>query len=40
MAYPKVEFRYLNEADMIKAGVLDGNACTDAMENLLKLLDE
>lgn len=40
MAYPKVEFRYLNEADMIKAGVLDGIACTDAMENLLKLLDE
>ena len=40
MAYPKVDFLYLNEEDMVKAGVLDGVRCTECMEELLKLLDE
>lgn len=39
MAYPKVEFLYLSEPDMIEAGVTDGVACTECMEEVVKLLD-
>lgn len=38
--YPKVDFLYLSEPDMIKAGVTDVVACTDCMEEVLKLLDK
>jgi len=40
MSYPKVEFRFLSEEDMIAAGVQDGAQCTECMEDLLKLLDD
>ncbi len=40
MSEAKIDFLYLNEADMIEAGVRDGAACTDCMEELLKLLDQ
>ncbi|MBQ3784125.1 MAG: ornithine cyclodeaminase [Lachnospiraceae bacterium] len=40
MAYPKVDFLYLSEPDMIKAGVTDVVGCTDCMEEVLKLLDK
>lgn len=39
MAYPKVDFLYLSEKDMIEAGVTDVLACTDCMEEVLKTLD-
>lgn len=39
MTYPNIDFLYLNEADMIKAGVGDVVRCTDCMEELLKLLN-
>jgi len=39
MSYPEVDFLYLNEEDMLKAGVDDVVACTDCMEELLKILD-
>lgn len=35
-----VDFLYLSEPDMIKAGVTDVLACTDCMEEVLKLLDK
>jgi ornithine cyclodeaminase len=35
MAYPKIDFLYLSEEDMIKAGVMDMPACIDAMEEVL-----
>jgi ornithine cyclodeaminase len=35
----KIDFLYLNEQDMIKAGVGDVVKCTDCMEELLKTLD-
>lgn len=35
--FPRVDFRYLSEADMIAAGVEDVAACTDAMEEALAL---
>lgn len=38
MAYPEVDFLYLNEEDMIKAGVKDMAGCVDAMEEMFKLL--
>lgn len=38
MAYPAVDFLYLNEEDMIKAGVKDMAGCVDAMEEMFKLL--
>ena len=40
MSYPKVEFRFLSEEDMIAAGVQDGAQCTECMEDLLKLVLE
>ena len=29
MSYPKIDFLYLNEEDMIQAGVLDAAKCID-----------
>lgn len=40
MSYPNVDFLYLSEPDMIKAGVTDVVGCTDCMEEVLKLLDK
>ena len=37
MDYPKIDFLYLNEEDMIKAGVLDEAACIETMRNTLSL---
>lgn len=39
MTYPRVDFLYLSEADMIAAGVGDAARCTECMEEVLKLLD-
>ncbi|MEE3421026.1 MAG: tyramine oxidase subunit B [Lachnospiraceae bacterium] len=36
--YPEVDFLYLSEADMVKAGVMDMDACINAMEEVLKCL--
>lgn len=36
--YPEIDFLYLNEPDMIRAGVKDMPACIDAMEDMLKLM--
>ena len=38
MSYPRVDFLYLNEEDMIKAGVKDMKSCIEAMEEMFKLL--
>ncbi len=38
MDYPKVEFIYLNEQDMIDAGVKDMAGCIEAMEEMFKLM--
>ena len=38
MEYSKVEFLYLNEADMISAGVKDMAGCIEAMEEMFKLM--
>lgn len=38
MEYPKIDFLYLNEEDMIKAGVKDMKACVEAMEEMFKLM--
>lgn len=40
MKQPKVDFLYLNEEDMIKAGVLDMKACINEMENVFRLLSD
>lgn len=40
MNYPKIDFLYLSEADMLKAKVDDVVRCTDTMEEMLKLLDK
>lgn len=40
MSYPNVDLLYLNEADMLKAGVDDVIKCTDCMEELLKILNK
>ena len=40
MSYPKIDFLYLSEPDMVKAGVNDPVKCTDCMEDLLKILYE
>ncbi|QHQ60947.1 ornithine cyclodeaminase [Anaerocolumna sedimenticola] len=38
MGYPNIDFIYLNEEDMIKAGVTDMAGCVEAMEEMFKLL--
>lgn len=38
MNYQKIEFLYLGEEDMLKAGVTDMAGCVDTMEEMLKLL--
>ncbi len=38
MEYPKVDFLYLSEQDMIAAGVKDMGGCIEAMEEMFKLL--
>ncbi len=39
MAYPTIDFIFLSEEDMIKAGVKDMPACIDAMEEVIKCLN-
>ena len=39
MSYPTIEFLYLNEEDMIKAGVKDMTKCIEAMEEVVKCLN-
>ena len=39
MAYPKIDFLYLNEKDLLDLGVNDPIACTECMEDVLKTLD-
>lgn len=39
MAYPEIDFVFLSEEDMIKAGVKDMPACIDAMEEVIKCLN-
>ena len=36
--YPKVDFLYLSEKDMIAAGVENMGACIDTMEELFSLI--
>ena len=36
--YPEVNFLYLNEEDMVKAGVKDMGGCIEAMEEMFKLM--
>ncbi|MCK9170713.1 MAG: tyramine oxidase subunit B [Treponema sp.] len=38
MGYPEVNFLYLNEADMIRAGVTDMKSCIDTIEEMFKLM--
>ena len=38
MSYPNVDFLYLNEQDMIAAGVKDMKGCVEAMEEMFKLM--
>ncbi|MCD7891461.1 MAG: ornithine cyclodeaminase [Ruminococcus sp.] len=38
MEYPRVDFLYLNEDDMIAAGVKDMAGCIDAMEEMFRLM--
>ncbi|MFW5489287.1 MAG: tyramine oxidase subunit B [Desulfovibrio sp.] len=38
MAYPKIDFLYLSESDMIEAGVTDMAGCVDTMEEMFRLL--
>lgn len=37
MGYPKIDFLYLNEKDMIEAGVLDAAGCIETMRDTLAL---
>ena len=39
MAYPTIDFIFLSEEDMIKAGVKDMPACIDTMEEVIKCLN-
>ena len=39
MSYPEIDFLYLNEEDMIKAGVKDMTACIEAMEEVVTCLN-
>jgi len=38
MSDTRIDFTYLNEEDMIKAGVTDMNACVDCMEEMFRVL--
>ena len=38
MSYPKIDFLYLSEEDMIAAGVKDMKGCVEAMEEMFKLM--
>lgn len=38
MEYPRIDFLYLNEDDMIEAGVKNMAGCVDAMEEMFKLM--
>ena len=38
MSYPEVDFLYLNEDDMVAAGVKDMSGCIEAMEEMFKLM--
>lgn len=40
MGYPNVDFLFLNEEDMIKAGVKDMPGCIETMEEVLKCLSK
>lgn len=40
MAYPQIDFIFLSEEDMIKAGVKDMDACIEAMEEVIKCLNQ
>ena len=40
MAYPRIDFLYLSEPNMIQAGVTDALECVATMEEVVKLLDE
>ncbi len=37
MSYPNIDFLYLNEEDMIKAGVLDAGRCINTMRDTMSL---
>lgn len=39
MSYPTIDFLFLSEEDMIKAGVKDMSACIEAMEEVVKCLN-
>lgn len=39
MSYPAIDFLFLNEEDMIKAGVKDMSGCIEAMEEVVKCLN-
>ncbi len=39
MSYPTIDFLFLNEKDMIKAGVKNMSACIEAMEEVIKCLN-
>ncbi len=39
MEYPRVDFLYLNEDDMIAAGVKDMAGCIDTMEEMFRLME-
>lgn len=38
MEYPKIDLLYLNEEDMVSAGVKDMKGCVEAMEEMFKLM--
>lgn len=38
MSYPEIDLLYLNEDDMVKAGVQDMSGCIEAMEEMFKLM--
>ncbi len=40
MSYPEVDFLYLNEDDMVAAGVKDMSGCIEAMEEMFKLMKQ
>ena len=39
MQYPAIDFIFLNEEDMIRAGVKNMPGCIDAMEEVIKCLN-